>query len=153
MLYQFKKLCQKFLNDGRFRGGCTKWHCPHLHIQLFQKSYLWRECLNPYCQARHLPGTQRTKRTEPTQIPAAEPPSNCQVESCTQHSPATKQRATHVAWPAPSVSIPLATKASTDLFQPQGNAAAEPFLLIASVLAEMQKILKQISEQTSHPRT
>ena len=66
------KICSKFIRNGRFQGGCTKKKCPQLHVQLCQKSYLWRECLNKNCKERHLEGTRRSNSISPLSQQACE---------------------------------------------------------------------------------
>jgi hypothetical protein len=156
-----KKICPKFLKNGRFRGGCSKKaaDCPSLHIRLCRDSYNYRRCYNHSCQMRHLPRTMRERDQPPTQTPRW-PIGQCQTMSVpTATRPLGQQNQNYQApvqpnclnttnWPAPS---PWGSQGE-DRREPtpdQDQDMKNCFLSMTRMMGEMQRMLLEVGSRLS----
>jgi len=65
---QHPKQCKKFLQGGRFQGGCKNWECKLLHPKLCRNSYLFGSCQKKGCKERHLHRPQVDKNMHEAQF-------------------------------------------------------------------------------------
>ena len=132
--FYHKKICSKFLRNGKFRGGCLKGkECKNLHVQFCKSSFTKRKCFNPDCKLRHLPRTQREESFK-------------MLQKLPEHKPEARRSVSVFPWivqPQQNREFAMSS-ASDDAERSHQTNTKDSFLLLAKMMGEMRISLERL---------